>query len=194
MNKIKRLEITRLIKEFDFLESDLNLKMETINDIDDQFHSDLNSFLVENPKLKHLMDEKQNFEIENNQHNSQTEVIKEEDFENPHHDRDPRIKHLYRQLSKTTHPDVSKNKLNEIFITAKQAYEDNNLFSLISICEKLNIPYELSEEEIFNLQEQIDTLKKRLKFLESTYTWQWFKRPEKKEEIFLSFIKSQLTK
>ncbi len=194
MEKLRKLEIIKLLKELEFIESDLNFKIETIREIDEKFNIEIEIFINEHPKLKHLLDEKKEYELKNkneivdNPNNSEIEEITTEV-------KNQKVKKLYRNLVKIIHPDkMGDENLKDIFIQAKKAYEENNLLPIISLCDKLNIPYDLDEGELKLLITQIDSHKKRLKFLESTYTWQWFLKPEKKEEIFLSFIKSQLTK
>jgi hypothetical protein len=194
VEKLRKLEIIKLLKELEFIESDLNFKIETIREIDEKFNIEIEIFINEHPKLKHLLDEKKEYELKNkneivdNPNNSEIEEITTEV-------KNQKVKKLYRNLVKIIHPDkMGDENLKDIFIQAKKAYEENNLLPIISLCDKLNIPYDLDEGELKLLITQIDSHKKRLKFLESTYTWQWFLKPEKKEEIFLSFIKSQLTK
>lgn len=194
MEKLRKLEIIKLLKELEFIESDLNLKMETIKEIDDKFNSEIESFINDHPKLKHLLDEKKEYElkyntekVENDAQINDDEIVTEV--------KNKKVKALYRNIAKLIHPDkIGDQNLKDIFIQAKKAYDDNSLLPIISLCDRLNVPYDLDEDEVKLLIGQIDNYKKRLKFLESTYTWQWFVKPEKKEEIFLSFIKSQLTK
>lgn len=194
MEKLRKLEIIKLLKELEYIESDLNLKMETIKEIDEKFNLEIETFINNHPKLKHLLDEKKEYElkyndekVENGELINQDEVITEV--------KNKKVKALYRNIAKLIHPDkIGDQNLKDIFIQAKKAYDENSLLPIISLCDRLNVPYDLDEDEVKLLMGQIDNYKKRLKFLESTYTWQWFVKPEKKEEIFLSFIKSQLTK
>jgi hypothetical protein len=194
VEKLRKLEIIKLLKELEYIESDLNLKMETIKEIDEKFNIEIETFINNHPKLKHLLDEKKEYElkyneqkVENNELINHDEVITEV--------KNKKVKALYRNIAKLIHPDkIGDQNLKDIFIQAKKAYDENSLLPIISLCDRLNVPYDLDEDEVKLLMGQIDNYRKRLKFLESTYTWQWFVKPEKKEEIFLSFIKSQLTK
>ena len=197
VEKIRKLEIQKLIKELEFLESDINLKLETINENDEVFHKEIDVFIEQHPKLKFLLEEKKQYEMEN------SEIIEEKKLDNQNlHDseiisesKDPKLKSLYRQIARTTHPDTTnKENLKEVYLNAKKAYEENNLFSIVSFCEKLNLPYNLTDEEVTLLKKEIDAMKKRLKFLESTFTWQWYKRQDNRQDVILSYIKSQFIK
>lgn len=194
MEKLRKLEIIKLLKELEFVESDLSLKMETIKEIDKKFNREIDLFINEHPKLKHLLDEKKEYE-EKFEPETIQEDIEKNDEEIITSSKNPKVKKLYRNIAKIIHPDkLGDVNLNDIFIQARKAYEDNELLPILSLCDKLNVPYDLDDDEFKLLIQHIESVKKRLKFLESTFTWQWFMRPDKKEEIFLSFIKSQLIK
>jgi hypothetical protein len=191
------MEIQKFIKELEFLQSDLKLKLETINEIDSEFKKDIDLFVESHPKLKYLLQEKKQYESKNSSADIENDLNNHEDDDTEiiHESKDPKLKSLYRQIARTTHPDVNNQKnLQEIYIEARKAYDDDNLFSLVSFCEKLQIPYDLDIDETLRLEKEIEDTKKRIKFLESTLTWQWYNKKEKRTEIILSYIKTQLVK
>ena len=64
MNNLKKLEVKRLIKELDFIESDFEYKNELINQIQSEFINDVNSYLDLNPELKKVFEDQINLRIE----------------------------------------------------------------------------------------------------------------------------------
>jgi len=197
VEKIRKLEIQKLIKELEFLESDINLKLETINENDESFRKEIDIFIEQHPKLKFLLEEKKQYEIENSETFEKSKLDEEKVFESEiiSELKDPKLKSLYRQIARTTHPDITnRENLKEVYLNAKKAYEENNFFSIVSFCENLNLPYNLTDEEVTLFKKEIDAMKKRIKFLESTFTWQWYKRQDNRHDVVLSYIKSQLIK
>ena len=54
MGKLKSLQLKRLLKELDYIESELEYRSELINEADSQFLLEINYFLEENPELKKI--------------------------------------------------------------------------------------------------------------------------------------------
>lgn len=194
---LKKLEVVKLIRELDFVESEFNYKSEMIKEIDYEFKKEVENVLSLNSDLKDVFTKSvDNFNRE------KTKVINEHyenmitlDDEVETIEKNQKLKSLYRVIAKTTHPDkVNDHNLKELYLEATKAYENNNLLPIISICDKLKIPYEITGEEFEFIKEQIESIKKRTNFLESTYTWQWYVRPhiDEKNQIVLSFIKAQM--
>jgi len=192
---LKKLEVMKLIKELDFLESEFKYKSEFLKEIDFEFKKQVETILKFNEDLEKEFTRSVNIFTQ-----KKTETlndIKVEDLETEALtiEKNPKVKSLYRIIAKSTHPDVKNDhNLKEIYIEATKAYENNELLPIISICDKLKIPYEISEEEFDDLKKEVDLLKKKSTFLESTYSWQWYVRPsdQEKTEIVLRFIKSQI--
>ena len=191
MNNLQKLEVNRLIKELDFVKSDLNYKSELLSEADSHFMKSVNSFLDNHPHLKQVFDEriiKRNIEVKNVNTIEERDIIEEEVKE-------PKLKSLYRTIAKTTHPDkVNDNSLKELYLEATTAYESNNILAIFAVCDKLKIPYEVTEEETNLLRQEIKSLKNRLVFLESTFTWQWINQEEDKNRdlVIFNYIKSQM--
>jgi hypothetical protein len=106
-----------------------------------------------------------------------------------------KIKKLYREIVKQTHPDKVKNKkLNGLYLVATKAYEQDDLLKIYAVCSELDIEYEIEDIDYQNIVNRISMLKDRINFLESTYTWKWHhsQDPKEKENIILKYISSQL--
>jgi hypothetical protein len=208
---IRRLEINRLIRELDYVKSDYSYKSELMQEVDTEFINNVDSFLLHHPQLKQIFDEsvskrnvnmdivekskevKSDFEIPFVESESE-QINIEETFTEV---KDVKIKNLYRSIAKSTHPDRIKDEnLKELYLEATNAYEGNDIIPILAICDKLRIPYEVTEEETNLIKNEIENIKHRSLFLESTYTFKWYMTQDlnERDKIILSYIKSQLIK
>lgn len=227
MNKVKLLEVKKLLKELEFIESDFEYRNEIISEADSQFINSIDEFLQNHPVLKEIYDnkitEKINQSIQKKQENfgqkekvseeksEQTNCCVEEDdsknetnepenieenetkVDGPKHL--PQIKKLYREIVKLTHPDKIKNSnLNDLYLKATSYYDVNNKIGIFAVCNELSIQYEIEPEDIQLIYSEIQKYQQKIKFIESTYTWQWYncEDAERKDQILLNFIKLKI--
>ena len=210
MEHIRKLEIHRLIKELDFVKSDYDYKSELLVGADAEFIRDVNIFLEGHPELKNLFDEKtkvSEVSIPTNNDPIVDSLVETdepisykpnmEDYEIVTVPKDPKLKSLYRNIVKSTHPDkVNDFYLKELYMEATKAYDDNSLLPILTICGKLGIPYDISEEETNLIKDEISTIKTKSQFLENTYTWNWCQHTDVniREMVILSYVKKQILK
>ncbi len=190
MVNLKFLELQRLIKELQFVESDYIYQSEIIKQSDDKFLENVDSILNKFPNLKVIWDEKQEQKYEFTNQNSNSNIIDEDNLL-----QDSKFKKAYREIVKNTHPDKVKNtKLNDTYLEATSAYESGDLVTLYKICLDLNIYLDLTDDEIEKIKIKINIFKNRIKFLESTYTYRWLKSDdiEDKNKVILSFIENKI--
>ncbi len=210
MDKIKQLEVRKLIKELNFVESDYTYKNEMVNEIENLFINSVNEFLEKHPELKEIFNKKINQKIDNifkEKVESINEMIESDPIEfetevatETHREvvidvKVNKIRKLYRQIAKATHPDRTANrKLNEIYLRATKCYDSLDIPGTYSICDELDIVYEIDEEDYNLISEKIDKLKKVINFMESTLTWKWYKSENEveKTEIIINYIKNRL--
>lgn len=105
-----------------------------------------------------------------------------------------KLKKLYRQIVKTTHPDKIKNdRLNELYLKATKYYSDNDFAGTYSICSELNIEFEVDDEERNLISDQILNMKNRIEFIEKTMSWRWFNSDDvQKQKIMFEYLKIRL--
>lgn len=289
MDKIKLLEMNKLLKELEYLESDQNFKNEIIKEIDSDFIGEVNEFLKKHPELKDLFEKKVNRKIDETIRNRHEEEFRkrnkdihfapsgepikpifdeegkpivpkfdeggqyvpptdengnpikvfdkkgnpventkdengktlppkiedsdlvEEEAENEEPEEEiteeqaeikkkeevksKKIKKVYREIVKLTHPDKVKDvRLNEIYLKATSFYDKNDLIAIYSVCNELKIAYELDEIDYELIKIKINTIKERIKFMESTFTWKWHKaeNAEEKQMLVMNYIKNQI--
>ena len=196
MDSIKKLEIKRLFKELEYVESDYEYRSEIINNADNDFISEINSLLEKNPELKELYDNKVNVSLPNIDNSIyDIDLDDVEDDVKVRVEYSPKIKKLYREIVKMTHPDKNVNQnFNKTYIRATEYYDMNDKIGIYKICSELNIEYDIDVDENLEIEKKINDIKNRIKFLESTFTYQWMKIEDvnAKNELLLKFIENKL--
>jgi hypothetical protein len=211
MSKLKRLEVKKLLKELDFIESDFNYKNEIVFEADSEFIKSVNDLLEKHPMLKDVIDKKTNKRVESvfsdiikEALDKDNEIIEEEelveDFINEEvvsvvNPREVKMKKLYRDIAKLTHPDkIVSEKLNDLYLKSTKLYKNSDITGIYYICDELGITYEIDDEDNEMITNKINSLKNRISFMESTLTWRWYhsENEKEKEQILLSYIKMQL--
>ena len=208
MNKLKQLEIKKLMKELDFVESDFTYKNEIVHEADSNFIKSVNDLLEQHPLLKDVFDKKINNKIDNifqrrtEELKDKIETINESYQEDSIEEEvivekiiDKRVRKLYREIAKITHPDrIDSKKLNDLYIKATIYYNNNDIAGTYSICNELDIEYEPDDSDNQLISGKINGLKSRISFIESTLTWVWYHSTDdkEKEQMILGYIKNQL--
>lgn len=209
MNRLKNLEIKKLLKELEFIESDYEYRSEIVSEADSEFMDCVNTFLYKNPKLKKIYDKKITDRIEKVINEKKKEIIvdviedvieedvKEQDsIETPQNNISQEVRKFYREIVKATHPDkVNDKKLNDIYIKSTELYNNNDKVGLYKVCNTLGIDLEIKEGDTILIEDKINTLKSKISFLESTFTWRWFNTQDDKikERIVLDFISLKIS-
>jgi hypothetical protein len=77
---------------------------------------------------------------------------------------------------------------------ATKYYDNNDKIGIYKVCTELEIDYDLDDDDNQIIESKIEDLKRRIQFLESTFTWQWINTNGEKEktEMLLNFIKLRL--
>ena len=201
MNKLRQLEVKKLIKEFEFLGSDFEYKNELVSEADNNFIKTVNIFLDDNPEVKKIFDRKINERLDKiildrvEQQMDKEDTFIPDEVEIINTQKDDKIKKIYREIVKKTHPDkVDNKKLNDIYIKAITHYEENDIIQIYSICEELGIEYDVTEDDSEIIRNNIENIKNKINFIESTTTWKWYYTEDDnlKNEIILNYIRSQI--
>lgn len=206
MDKIRKLEIKKLIKELNFTESDYIYKKEMVNEIEASFIKSVNLFLENHPEIKQVFNDKINQSAENIFNKKKLEIENklntEEEVEQTQEEGEiiidvkvKKLKKLYREIVKSTHPDkINNKKLNDIYLKATQYYNTLDITGTYSLCDELEITYEVDDEDYQLIVNKINELKDRIIFIESTLTWQWYNAEDEnqKTRIIINYIKSRL--
>jgi len=198
MEHLKDLEIKRLFKELEFVESDYIYQSELIEVSNEAFFEKVDNFLENFPELKIIFEEKTQRNVEVKTDVSVIELVDVEDDEavavTEAMPKEPGLKQMFRKVVKSTHPDkITNHKLNRLYLTANQAYENNNLPVMLQVCSELEI--DINYGEYFDMiSDRIKQFNAKMTFLKNTYTYKWMKEDnvEIKNKILLDFIKTKV--
>jgi hypothetical protein len=166
-DKLKQLEIKRLLQEYTFILTDIEYKNEIISENKVQFLEKAGEIKKEMfPDLANQENPVPPTESkEDSKKSSQIEVSETTKS---------KIKKMYREIVKLTHPDKpNSEKYLDLHMRATKASEENNLFDLYSICLELNIPLELDSDDTITLSSIIEDKRKNNKILDGSFIWLW---------------------
>ncbi len=185
-DKLKQLEIKKILSEYDYLIIDEEIKQEVIDEYRPIFMKDLGKEMgiggeePDNPPPQDNIEEKE-----------LVKLIKDEDLSD---DSKKRVKTMFREIMKKTHPDkVQSEELVDIYIKSKEAYESNDILELSYNASKLNINIELSDLDIEILKDLIKIKIEKIETIEKSWLWLWYKagtETEKNNIIKLFYLKS----
>ena len=75
----------------------------------------------------------------------------------------PKVKKIYREIVKITHPDKSNKKShNDIYVKATEYYNMNDKISLYKLATELDIDYDIEYDDNIEIQRRIDEFKGRI--------------------------------
>ena len=176
-DKLKQLEIKKLLTEYDYLVIDEEIKTEVVNEYLPKFTEEINEFTnkIEGKKEEEKKEVKKGNDVNNGdpKENKVKKVIEDDDL--PKETKD-RIKKLFREIVKKTHPDKTKSEdLIDVYIKSKEAYESNDILKLAYYANKVDINVELSDMEIQLLNDLIIYKKEELSEIEKSWLWKWYK-------------------
>lgn len=176
-DKLKKLKLDLLLKELKLLESEEVYIDEFTNHYKPIFMDELNK-----NGYKPQIITGETFTNTTSKPKNQIEVTDDES---------KRIKNLFRQIAKSSHPDKTKNIYkNKLYDEAQIAYDENNLLVLYKIAKKLNIDVDLDSNNLILIEKIITDKKKQLSSVETSFLWLWVnsESQEKKDEIIKQFI------
>lgn len=184
--KLKKLEIKRIFKEYNLLLVDDEYKKEMVNEYRSDFLTQ-----IENKK-KELGIQPEEPIVENIESSGKTNEVTKTIIDVDETTK-KKLKKIYKEIVKKTHPDkIDSEKYLEMYIESKKAFEENNIIDLYSICIDLEIDFEYDDTDIQSMISIIDSKKSKLKNLESSYLWLWVHSPNEieKEKIVNLFIQT----
>lgn len=185
--KIKQLEIKKLVQEYNFLLSEDEYRTEIIEENKPIFMEkvgEIKKKLDIKPNLDKINEFAKNQEIENEENRLKSENVSESTKN--------KIKKIYREIVKLTHPDkINSDNYLEVYHRATKYSNQFNILGLFQICVELNIPIELDMEDIDVLNFLIKQKKDDIKKIDSSFIWLWVSgiNEEEKDKIVENFVK-----
>ena len=186
-DKLKKLQIKKLIQEYNFLSTEDEYRKEIINENKNIFIEKVNETRkILNIPLPEPKEPNKGDDVKN-------EISKEEKKpEKVSESTKSKVKKIYREIVKLTHPDkTNSEEMVEIYRNATMAADNHNILDLFQICVELNIPIELDMGDVDVLNFLIKNKKDGLKKIESSFIWLWLnaKTEEEKNKLVETFIK-----
>lgn len=185
-DRLEQLEINKLIQEFSFLKSDEELKKELIE------HNESIFLELVNSELSNLDPEQIKEHADVNTEPKSVKVESKIDMSTVSENTKVKIKKIYREIVKRTHPDkVQSIELNELYIKATEYYVTYDVFELYFISKTLNIKIKLSLDETHTLNKLIELKKSELKKIETSFIWLWLnsQNDDEKNRLVQDFLR-----
>ena len=181
-DKIKQLEIKKLVQEYNFLITEDEYKKEVI----EENRSIFMEKVVEIRKKLNIpvqLPKEGDLDSKDKKDNKPKNVS--ESTKN-------KVKKIYREIVKLTHPDRTNSEvLIETYRKATIAADNYDILELYQISVDLKINIELDIEDIETLIFLIDKKREELKKIDGSFIWLWLtaQNDEEKENIVTMFIK-----
>lgn len=216
-DRVKKLELKKLIQEYNFLLTDETYKQEVISETKSDFLKEIHNRKVE---LGLIKDDEES-EKDKNETNKQEDLKEKEDLnqkddsnskekeeskenselnnqkkENSKIEKSPKVKKIYREIVKKTHPDkTNSDKYIDLYNKATDAYNINDITTLFFIASDLDLDFELEEIDIQTINQSIIKKRKELYNIEMSYLWLWYnaKTKEQKNKVVELFISKNKT-
>ena len=191
MKNIKTIQFKRFIREYEFLQEDLQDLKEIQSQINTEFNQAFSS-------MKNAIDQ-DDIRLANLAKKAKQAEEDQEDEEDM--DRDPMFKNLFRKIVGKCHPDrVSGtteyvSKFREMYEQAVCANEEYDWAALIILAGKLEL--ELGEEYAEKLDEVERSAKKlqeEMDRIKGSIAWQWYHAPEESKDFILEAYREHLLK
>lgn len=179
-DRLKKLQIKKLIQEYNFIQSDFDFKNQVIEDNKQEFINKVSE--VE----KELNIKK---ELPINTGNTKNEITS--NIQDVSENTKNKIKKIYREIVKLTHPDkIESDRLIELYHKSTKCSEDNDLLCLYLISIELNIDFEFDSEDIEFLERIVNSKRKENSVLETSCVWAWInsKDEETKNRLLKFYV------
>ena len=180
MNKrLEQLEVKKLLQEYSFLLLDEEYKHEVIDNNREEFLNKVREARGDNPPPPPPTEPQEKPQKDKIDPNTVDKSTKD------------KVKKLYREIAKITHPDKAKtDEHTELYMQATDAAEGFDLFVLYEICSKLNISHSIDGEDKDILKIRINKKRDELKSIESSFIWLYThaQTDEEKQKLIDHFV------
>jgi hypothetical protein len=180
MDTLKKLEIQKLLKEYDLLKLEEQYKKEVIDKFTSKFIDEVYCGVKqpsEEGEVKPTI--------------KTTKAIKKISDDSLTPETKKLMKKLFRDVMKKTHPDATNtDEFVDLYNSAKLAYETNDLIGLSVIGNELKVEVNLNEGHINTLRLLLDKEKEKSIDFKNSYLWLWVhtKTDVEKEKIIQLYV------
>jgi len=177
--RLKKLEIKKLLKEYNYLMTDDEFKKEMVDEHKSAFLEKVGELRKDIPPTTPPQTPPQPEQEDKIDSNIVSDSTKK------------KVRKIYREIVKLTHPDkINSDKYLDVYVKATKAADEYNIFDLFTICVELNIEIELDFEDIDVLNFLIQSKKNEIKKIESSFIWLWInaQNEEEKDGVVNMFV------
>lgn len=164
-----------------------------LNEIEEEIKGSIQEFQTE---VRRYCEEKNITDVFSKHHSSPPATEPEQKVEHP---RTKNIKKLYKDIANVCHPDRTssitdeflKRKMDDTFMKAASAAQNGSILGIIECAEEMGLNVEnLGVDELMWLYEEAETIQRKIKENQNTFSWQWLKsgKSEKWIELYLEQI------
>ena len=176
-DKLKQLEIQKLMQEYSYLMLDSQYKDELIDDARNRFMETVRNIMGK-PPTPHPTT--QDVDQQQQQKSANKKTIDPSTV-------DPlvraKVKQIYRNIAKITHPDrATTDEHVDAYVRATKAADEFDLFELYGICALLGIHYIIDFNDKPLLLQHIKHKREQLKSIEQSYIWLWANAETQEEQ------------
>ncbi len=189
MDSLVKLQLVNLMKKYDYLSAELEVKSEISSISQAVFRQNIDKVISGDPKLKEMAGGLVDIGPTTlRDGDSKAEVEMEEP------PIDPEMKSIYRKIAKVTHPDkVTNDYLNRTYVDATRCIRIGDRLGLYKAAVNLGIDMDIPESIGELLVEEIRSIEKRIRFIESSYHMMWhYSSKERRIELVCEYIEKNL--
>jgi len=176
--------MSRLLRKLSFKYEFLQLELEETEENADEYLTEFNKYFG-----KYFIDQQAEKWI-----NEETGEIRDkppgEEEQKKREAKHPKLKKLYKKLSTYMHPD--KGGTDDDFARLKNAYDKNDLFSLMQLATENEVNVELEEDDVELAEKSILRIQKTIENHRNTLSWNYVTGDKKKKLQVIKMLEMQL--
>jgi len=151
--------LAKISHKYEFLRLELEENQEQLDEYLDKWNSIIGKYLMDKQKVMWIDEETGEIREEQPDKESKPEA-------------DPRLRKLYKRLSKHAHPD--KGGTVDDFNELKKAYEERDVIELIKFAVKYNVKVKLVESDSKLIEARINSLSNKINTIHQSLVWTYF--------------------
>lgn len=179
------MKFNKLASELKYLEDELGFINKVLEKVSPEFHANFLNHMKDLGKEELLVTKKE----EPKQNRAQRRAAKKAS---------KKTQEMFKKIAKKIHPDKNigleeskKEEINNIFLEASEAKEQDNMLKLFSIAKELKIEIgELSTEHLSIFEKEVSDMRERINMSQKSWVYIWASSEgAKKEEIIKGYAR-----
>ena len=151
--------LAKISHKYEFLKLELEENQEQLDGYLDKWNSIVGKYLMDKQKVMWIDEETGEVRDDKPPKELQPEA-------------DPRLRKLYKRLSKYAHPDKGGNV--DDFNELKKAYEERDIIEIIKFAVKYNVKIKLVESDSKLIENKISSISNKINTIHQSLVWTYF--------------------